>query len=124
MRRKAQQRRAPPPPHLVKKEEAPEKKEEEEFELPLEDISPEREAVDDQEDPVDPFADFVPPEAANEPFVSQVRARSRKEKKKKRKGKDKRRERAERKGDLRRSMRIRIRYFSWAAPSPVVQMSP
>ena len=97
VRRKAQQRRAPPPPHLVKKEEAPEKKEEEEFELPLEDISPEREAVDDQEDPVDPFADFVPPEAATEPFVSQVRARSRKEKKKKRKGKDKRRERAERK---------------------------
>jgi len=96
VRRKAQ-RRALPPPHLVKKEETTEKKEEEEFELPLEDISPERETVDDQEEAVDPFADFVPPEAANEPFVSQVRARPRKEKKKKRKAKEKRRERAERK---------------------------
>merc|ERR1712226_1530544 len=97
VRRKAQ-RRALPPPLLVKKEETAEKKEEEEFELPLEDISPERETADDQEETVDPFADFVPPEAANEPFVSQVRARPRKEKKKRKKhsvksGKEKRRER-------------------------------
>ena len=58
----------------------------ENFDLPLEDISPEREeAEEDIEDPVDPYTDFVPPEATEEPFVSPVRSKPKKEKKKKKK---------------------------------------
>ena len=42
----------------------PEKEDGEGFDLPLEDISPERDGVEEeQEAPVDPYTDFVPPGA-------------------------------------------------------------
>merc|ERR1712098_458279 len=51
-------RRAPPPPvDFTEKDAIEETEEAENFDLPLEDISPDREA---EEEPVDPFADFVP----------------------------------------------------------------